>query len=249
MFCLPYQVEIDSGSGSSDEEGWVDLPHSSDEDDAGPDDEVDDEEDEEHEDDSEGEWETEGENESTDVSGDETMDTTTEKDAENSARKRKILKAKRTVNSEEKSKKRELAKQVVLDRILTDEDFKRIEMANIKKQVQAAKKGAKRKAEEEFKESRPSELVKLGDIENIYKKRKHDKQSRMESVKRGQEDREKFGYKDGRMNIHCSKTNREKRKNKNFLMLKHKAKGKIKRSFKDKQIALRNHLIKQKRMK
>lgn len=59
----------------------------------------------------------------------------------------------------------------------------------------------------------------------------------------------RFGYKDGRMNIHCSKTNREKRKKKNFQMIKHKIRGKIKRSFQDKQKALRKHLIQQKKMK
>lgn len=70
------------------------------------------------------------------------------------------------------------------------------------------------------------------------------------SLQKGQEEREKFGYKDGRQNPFCSKTNREKRKTKAFQMLKHKViKGKVKRSFKEKQIALRNHLLKQKRMK
>lgn len=141
--------------------------------------------------------------------------------------------------------KKELAKKVTLDRILTDDDFKRIEMANVRKQVEYAKKGVKRKVEE----AAPSDLVKLGDIENIYKKRKHDKQTRIESVRKGQADREKFGYKDGRVNIHCSKTNREKRKKKNFQMIKHKVKSKVKRSFKDKQISLRNHLLKLKKMK
>lgn len=192
---------------------------------------------------------------------DESMATTTDADTtlevakSDNVKERKILKAKRrkiskaAVTDEERAKKVQQAKQIVLDRILTDADFKRIEVANARKQVQAARKGPKRKLDEELDSKAPTELVKLGDIENIYKKRKHDKQTRMESVKRGQEDREKFGYKDGRMNIHCSKTNREKKKNKNFLMLKHKARGKIKRSFKDKQIALRNHLVKQKRMK
>jgi protein SDA1 len=68
-------------------------------------------------------------------------------------------------------------------------------------------------------------------------------------LQKGQEGREKFGYKDGRQNPLCSKTNRERNKKKNFQMIKHKVKRKVKRSFKDKQIALRNHLIKQKRMK
>ncbi|XP_044732811.1 protein SDA1 homolog [Chrysoperla carnea] len=137
------------------------------------------------------------------------------------------------------------AKEIVLDRLLTDEDFKRIEIANIKKQVQIVKKGEKRKLEAENN----SPLVKLADIENIYKKRKHDKQTRIESVRKGQEGRDKFGYKDGRVNEFCSKTNREKQKKKNFQMIRHKARGKVKRSFKDKQIALRNHLLHLKKMK
>ncbi|KAK4877569.1 hypothetical protein RN001_010075 [Aquatica leii] len=144
--------------------------------------------------------------------------------------------------------KKELAKKVTLERILTDEDFKRIELANIQKQVDPFKKGQKRKLEE-TDVGEKSELVQLGDIENIYKKRKHDKEARVESVRRGQADREKFGYKDGRVNIHCSKTNREKKKTKNYQMIRHKVRSKIKRSFKDKQIALRNYLVKQKRMK
>lgn len=186
------EVEINSESGSDDEE-WVDIPHS-------------------------------------DVE-------------ENEDVKEKDSVGETSVNS-----KRELAKKVTLDRILTDEDFKRIDLENIKKQVQNARKGTKRKLEESVR-SEPSEIVKIGDIENIYKKRKHDKQARIESVKRGQVDREKFGYKDGRQNIHCSKTNREKRKTKNYQMIKHKAKGKVQKSFKQKQIALRNHLIKLKKMK
>lgn len=57
---------------------------------------------------------------------------------------------------------------------------------------------------------------------------------------RGREDREKFGYKDGRLNPFCSKTNRERQKKKNFMMIKHKMKAKVKRSFKDKQVSYGN---------
>ncbi|CAG9859599.1 unnamed protein product [Phyllotreta striolata] len=157
-------------------------------------------------------------------------------------------KAQRTKNKAELIRlKKEQAQKISLERLLTDEDFKQIEMANLRKQV-TAKKGVKRKLDE-TPAGAPSEIVKLSDIENIYKKRKHDKQTRMESVKKGQEDREKFGYKDGRVNEHCSKTNREKRKTKNFQMIRHKVQRKVKRSFKDKQIALRNHLLKLKKMK
>jgi protein SDA1 len=67
-------------------------------------------------------------------------------------------------------------------------------------------------------------------------------------MKRGRPGRETFGHLDKR-HIHASTTNREKEKKKNFQMLRHKARGKIKKSFRDKQMALRNHLVKQKKMK
>jgi len=53
-------------------------------------------------------------------------------------------------------------------------------------------------------------------------------------VKEGREDRGKFGQriKDDRL----GKTNKEKRKNKSFMMIRHKVNKKVKRSFKDKQV-------------
>lgn len=57
-------------------------------------------------------------------------------------------------------------------------------------------------------------------------------------LQKGQEDNPKFGYPGGRQNPHASTTNREKKKKKNFMMLKHKVRGKIKRSFKDKQVLI-----------
>jgi protein SDA1 len=61
----------------------------------------------------------------------------------------------------------------------------------------------------------------------------------------GRKDRGKFGqrFKDERL----GKSNKEQRKNKSFMMVRHKINVKGKRSFKDKQIALRNSLIKQKK--
>ena len=56
------------------------------------------------------------------------------------------------------------------------------------------------------------------------------------SFQKGQEGREKFGFQVRRLNPNSSKTNREKRKTKNYMMLKHKARGKVKRSFKEKQV-------------
>lgn len=206
-----------NASSDSDDEGWIDVQHSSDEEAAFSD-----------------------TTQSAELSGNHDMAT------ETSGIKSNLSKTKS--GETDLVAKREQAKKVTLDRILTDEDFKRIDLENVKKQIQKPRRGTKRKHEESIV-SEPSEFVKIGDIENIYKKRKHDKETRIQSVKKGQMDREKFGYKDGRLNIHCSKTNREKKKTKNYQMIKHKAKGKIKRSFKQKQIALRNHLLKLKKMK
>ncbi|XP_026752226.2 protein SDA1 homolog [Galleria mellonella] len=157
---------------------------------------------------------------------------------------RKILKAKHN-KTHEKEEKTKQAREIAMETIFTDDDFKRIEAAQVKKQI----KGIKRKNVIEEETDSNGELVQLSAIENIHKKRKHDKNARLETVMKGREEREKYGYKDRRKSINCSKTNREKRKTKNFQMVRHKAKGKIKRSFKDKQIAFRNYLIKQKKMR
>lgn len=146
---------------------------------------------------------------------------------------------------------KEVAKELALTKIFTDADFKKIEGELIKRKVTNSK-SRKRKAEstvtsEQLPEK--SEIVRLKDIEMIYKKRRTDKQARIESMHKGREGREKYGYKDGRQNIHCSKTNREKQKTKNFQMIRHKARGKVKKSFRDKQMLLRKHLTQQKKMK
>ncbi|KAK9732234.1 NUC130/3NT domain [Popillia japonica] len=217
------EVEINSDSDSNEDE-WVDIEHSSDE--AGNN---------TSDDDNDGS----DVSESIDPEGETPQQVNDDISIQEKTFKHKLSK------TEKKERKADAAKEISLGRILTDEDFKRIDMANIKKQL--PERGVKRKLEESQAER--SELVKLGDIENIFKKRKHDKAARIASVKEGQKDRQKFGYKDGRLNIHCSKTNRERRKKKNFQMIKHKVKSKVKRSFKDKQIALRNHLIHLKKMK
>jgi len=90
---------------------------------------------------------------------------------------------------------KQAAQELAITRIFTDEDFKRIDMENIKKHTKGARKRPL--------EAEKSEYVRLDDIEMIFKKKKNDKQARLESVLTGRFDREKFGYKDGRkkMNI------------------------------------------------
>lgn len=234
--------------GDSDSDSWVDVASSDSEIDIPTDSEE--EEDDENDDKSEEELENEEESEDDHDKSDDVDENSEEKKEEIATDKdantdRKILKGKRKAKDQEKEEKINTAREIAMETIFTDEDFKRIEAAQIKKQVF----GVKRNRSVIDEEDESGELVKLSDIENIHKKRKHDKNARLESVLKGREERDKFGYKDRRKNIHCSKTNREKRKTKSYQMVKHKVKGKIKRSFKDKQIAFRNYLIKQKKMR
>uniref|UniRef100_A0A182WFG3 Protein SDA1 n=1 Tax=Anopheles minimus TaxID=112268 RepID=A0A182WFG3_9DIPT len=145
-------------------------------------------------------------------------------------------------NGEQTLNTAEAMQELALTKIFTDADFARIEQERVKKQLTHHTR--KRQLETER-----SEFVKLDAIEMIYKRRKADKQTRVESMQKGREDRERFGYKDNRLNPHCSKTNREKQKNKNFSMIRHKVRGKVKKSFRDKQVALRKHLLHVKKMK
>ncbi|XP_058456024.1 protein SDA1 homolog [Malaya genurostris] len=137
---------------------------------------------------------------------------------------------------------KEAIQELALTKLFTDSDFAKIEQEQIKKKM--TQNNRKRQLEKE-----KTEFVKLDDIEMIYKKRKTDKEARIESMKKGREGREKFGYKDNRHDPFCSKTNREKRKTKNFNMIRHKARGKVKKSFREKQLALKKHLLHMKKMK
>nr|XP_053653012.1 protein SDA1 homolog [Cherax quadricarinatus]XP_053653013.1 protein SDA1 homolog [Cherax quadricarinatus]XP_053653014.1 protein SDA1 homolog [Cherax quadricarinatus]XP_053653016.1 protein SDA1 homolog [Cherax quadricarinatus] len=141
------------------------------------------------------------------------------------------------------------AADVVSSRFLSDADFAKIAAVQAAKEVEMfsnSRKNKKRKRAVENK-AESGELVSLKSIEMIYKKRKHNKDARMETIMGGREGRDKFGAKRGRMNPNASTTNREKFKTKSFMMVKYKVAGKQKRSFREKQIRLRNSLLKQKK--
>lgn len=74
------------------------------------------------------------------------------------------------------------ASLISIERLLTDKDFRKIDVALAKQEVTYAKRAAKR-THEQIETNQDGELVKLSDIENIYKKRKHDKATRQKSVK------------------------------------------------------------------
>ncbi|CAH8846129.1 unnamed protein product [Trichobilharzia szidati] len=85
-------------------------------------------------------------------------------------------------------------------------------------------------------------LVSMSAITRLVKRPRQTKAERMETIEEGRIGREKYGFKVNRMNAHASTTNREKSKNKAFQMIKHKVRRKVKRSFQEKQVALREHL-------
>jgi len=141
----------------------------------------------------------------------------------------------------------ERASNIVQSRILSQEEFKAIRKRQIAKSAEADKKQrgkAKKRAAAEEEPEEEGEILKLSNIEGVYKKRRHDRDSRLASVMAGREGREKFAHGETRMNPNASTTNREKRKTKNFQMVKHKIKAtKSKRSFQDKKVALTNALL------
>lgn len=136
-------------------------------------------------------------------------------------------------------------------RLLTQEDFKKIRLAQIAKEVDAtAGKGQKRKmVDSDNEDGSRGELLTLRDIEKLHKKPKADKETRLATAMAGRSDRKEFVKKRTKLNPHASTSNKEKRRTKNFMMMRQSqnVRTKGKRSFRDKQIALRNALLKKRK--
>lgn len=144
------------------------------------------------------------------------------------------------------------ATNISQSRILSQEDFQKLHVAQLAKHITSTKgkkSPMKRKSEDKDENiSSRKDIVPLGDIERINKRPRHDRESRLATVMGGREGREKFGRKNTK-NPLAGRTQKEHNKNKAFMMIKYKVKSKAKRSFRDKQIALRNSLLKQQKMK
>ncbi|KAB1282450.1 Protein SDA1-like protein [Camelus dromedarius] len=146
------------------------------------------------------------------------------------------------------------AAAVSTSRVLSQEDFQKIRMAQMRKELDAAPgKAQKRKyIEIDSDEESRGELLSLRDIERLHKKPKSDKETRLATAMAGRTDRKEFVRKKTKMNPFSSSTNKEKKKQKNFMMMRysHSVRSKTKRSFREKQLALRDALLKKrKRMK
>lgn len=103
--------------------------------------------------------------------------------------------------------------------------------------------------EEEEEEEERGELPRLADIEHLHKRPKMDRDARMETVRAGREGREKFG-RPKKKGPHVGRTNKKLARNKAFVMVRRKEAKKMKRrSFREKQLALKKYLINQKKMR
>uniref|UniRef100_A0A8C9CY74 Protein SDA1 n=1 Tax=Panthera leo TaxID=9689 RepID=A0A8C9CY74_PANLE len=158
------------------------------------------------------------------------------------------------LNSMPMDERRAKAAAVSTSRVLTQEDFQKIRMAQMRKELDAAPgKAQKRKHIEIDSDEEPrGELLSLRDIERLHKKPKSDKETRLATAMAGKTDRKEFVRKKTKMNPFSSSTNKEKKKQKNFMMMRysHNVRSKNKRSFREKQLALRDALLKKrKRMK
>uniref|UniRef100_A0A7N8YI41 Protein SDA1 n=1 Tax=Mastacembelus armatus TaxID=205130 RepID=A0A7N8YI41_9TELE len=132
-------------------------------------------------------------------------------------------------------------------RLFTQDDFKKIRLVQMAKEVHAAPgKGQKRKNVDIDDEG---ELLTLRNIEKLHKKPKTDKETRLATAMAGRTDRKEFVKKRTKLNPHASTSNKEKRRKKNFMMMRHSqnVRSKGKRSFREKQLALRDALLKKRK--
>uniref|UniRef100_A0A3Q1MQK0 Protein SDA1 n=1 Tax=Bos taurus TaxID=9913 RepID=A0A3Q1MQK0_BOVIN len=145
------------------------------------------------------------------------------------------------LNSMPLEERKAKAAAVSTSRVLSQEDFQKIRMAQMRKELDAAPgKAQKRKyIEIDSDEERRGELLSLRDIERLHKKPKSDKETRLATAMAGKTDRKEFVRKKTKMNPFSSSTNKEKKKQKNFMMMRysHNVRSKNKRSFREKQVS------------
>ncbi|KAJ0013022.1 hypothetical protein NQD34_017356 [Periophthalmus magnuspinnatus] len=145
-----------------------------------------------------------------------------------------------------------MAAAVSGSRLLTQDDFKKIRLVQMAKEVSAAPgKAQKRKIADIDDEEERGEILTLRNIEKLHKKPKSDKETRLATAMAGRTDKKEFIRKRTKLNPHASTSNKEKRRTKNFMMMRHSqnVRTKGKRSFREKQIALRDALLRKRKYK
>lgn len=152
------------------------------------------------------------------------------------------------------------AEMISSNRILTQEEFRKIRVYQLKKKLIGEKRLKRQlgnncksddvKLIEELGEKMEKRgdgdgLPRLKDIEKFHKKRKQTKEERLADIKEGKDEDQKFG-RPKKSGPHVGRTNREMAKRKVFGMVKSKIRGRNRqRSFRDQQKSLRNYLLRQ----
>jgi len=255
--------EDESDSGSE----WETIAHSDDEVEKGEEqDEVDDDDDELMEDedgwvtDSDDEMVEDDDEEVDSEEGNESEEEEVEKAELKEVKEKKLnrdqykaLRRKQRAGNE--VAKVEKAKLVSETRILSDADFRKIRVHQLKKQVGATdnrkRTNADIRLEEELEEKRTRRdaggdgLPRLNDIVHFYKKLKTSKEEKVRLAEEGKEGRDAF-KKPKKNGPHVGRNKRELAKHKDFRMVQQKIRGKNRqRSFRDRQKSLRNYLLRQ----
>ncbi|KAJ3051845.1 Protein SDA1 [Rhizophlyctis rosea] len=233
--------EVDLGSGEEAEEGseasWEDI---SDDGEAG-----DEDLDEEGDAEVDGEEVDEGQDD-----GDEGLDDEDEEEDEGEEEDAELFGGEKEEEAEPSPpKKKKTGAGLAAEKIFTDEDFARIREQRQEREAErlAGVKRSNIELDQSDEEEEGGENV--VDVSRITAgiRRKDDYEARLESIKAGREGR-KYGSKKG-SEERSSMTNKEKaKKTKAFMMVVHKksVKGKVKRSLREKQKVMRQHVKKQK---
>ncbi|CAG8502246.1 4766_t:CDS:10 [Ambispora leptoticha] len=111
-------------------------------------------------------------------------------------------------------------------RLLTPADFARLEKLRLEQEAAQMVEGSNKKRKRDTSISTTQEqdnVINVNQITGPRKKAKQDYEERLESIKAGREGREKYGSSKGKKKQEgASKTNKEKAKNKAFMMVVHK---------------------------
>uniref|UniRef100_A0AC34R976 Protein SDA1 n=1 Tax=Panagrolaimus sp. JU765 TaxID=591449 RepID=A0AC34R976_9BILA len=225
--------ESDEEMDDEDEEGWVTAS------------------DEEEESDEDADEEEEGEE---DADGEEDSVEPVEKEKPKKLTRAQYKVQRRALRSKNNEVNVEKAKMISETRILTDADFKKIRVHQLKKRLGAIdsrkRTNADFKLEEELESKKARKdggdgLTKLNDIVHFYKKLKTSKEEKIRQAQEGKESRDTF-TKPKKNGPHVGRNNKELAKHKPHSMVRQKVRGKNRqRSFRDRQKSLRNYLLRQ----
>ncbi|CAI2165612.1 1718_t:CDS:10 [Funneliformis geosporum] len=152
-------------------------------------------------------------------------------------------------NENENNDKAKKISTLAMTQLLSPADFAKLNELKLEHKSEQLVNGVKRNRSSTQDE--PSDIVDVNAITGPRKKAKQDYEERLESIRAGREGREKYGSSKGKKFEGASTTNKEKARNKAFMMVIHKknALQKKKMSLRDKQIQLTRQSSNKKRSK